>query len=94
MSVTAARSDPPEPPDLLTLPPGARVLEFEIERVIGRGGFSIAPFSDGSASKTSEQTGSMTISIRMTCIGKSTGGSPNRIGKSATVAVGMCTAVT
>ena len=41
VSVKAARSDPPEPPDLLALPPGARVLEFEIERVIGRGGFSI-----------------------------------------------------
>jgi len=30
-----------DPPDLLALPSGARVLEFEIERVIGRGGFSI-----------------------------------------------------
>ena len=42
MSGLAARNDPPgEPPDLLALPPGARVLEFEIERVVGRGGFSI-----------------------------------------------------
>ncbi|MFO1305444.1 MAG: serine/threonine-protein kinase [Burkholderiales bacterium] len=32
---------PGDPPDLLALPPGARVLEFEIERVVGRGGFSI-----------------------------------------------------
>ena len=32
---------PDDAPDLLALPPGTRVLEFEIERVVGRGGFSI-----------------------------------------------------
>ena len=57
-----------------------------------RGGRRITSSSSVSASKTSEHTGSITISRKAMCIGPNRIGRPNSSGSSASPAIGTWTA--